>query len=146
LNRIWTIAGVFGEKYMATRIETAEQRRANYEAQILSLRSVRYIQKDDSVELFLSSGIRVAVPRKDIPPLARAPKGQLADIYPGNGGATISHDALDVDIFVPGLLDRVFGRTVRANLGRRAGKVRSIAKSRAARKNGRKGGRPSAKR
>ncbi len=72
----------------------------------------------------------------------KADPKQIAAVYVGNGGATISQDDLDVDVFVPGLLDRLSGRTIRANLGRRAGKVWTLVKARAARKNGRKGGRP----
>ena len=119
-----------------------DQARAAYEEKMLSLRSVSYDARADALRLTLSSGVRLSIPRSQIPPLAQANSKQLASTYVGNGGATISQDELDVDVFIPGLLDRIFGRTVRAALGRRAGKVSSLAKARAARKNGRKGGRP----
>jgi len=123
-----------------------EQARAAYEEKMLSLRSVGYDARADALRLTLSSGVRLSIPRSRIPPLAKANSGQLATVYPGNGGATISQDDLDVDVFIPGLLDRLFGWTIRGDLGRRAGKVSSLAKARAARKNGRKGGRPKKRR
>lgn len=120
----------------------SEETRAAYEEKMLSIRSVGYNAKTDAIRLTLSSGVRLSIPRSQIPPLAKAEPEQLAAVYAGNGGATISQDDLDVDVFVPGLLDRLFGRTIRGNLGSRAGKVSTLAKARAARKNGRKGGRP----
>ncbi|MGH7728574.1 MAG: DUF2442 domain-containing protein [Vulcanimicrobiaceae bacterium] len=119
-----------------------ERVRAAYEEKMLSLLSVSYDARADAVRLSLSSGARLSIPRRQIPPLAKAAPEQLAGVYAGNGGATISQDDLDVDVSVPGLLDRLFGRTIRGNLGRRAGRVSTLAKARAARKNGRKGGRP----
>lgn len=119
-----------------------EQARAAYEEKMLSLRSVSYDARADALRLTLSSGVRLSIPRSQIPPLAKAKSEKLAAVYSGNGGATISQDELDVDVSIPGLLDRIFGRTIRGDLGRRAGKVSSLSKARAARKNGRKGGRP----
>jgi hypothetical protein len=119
-----------------------EQARAADEEKMLSLRSVSYDARVDALRLTLSSGVRLSIPRSQIPPLAKANSEKLAALYPGNGGATISQDELDVDVSIPGLLDRIFGRTIRGYLGRRAGKVSTLAKARAARKNGRKGGRP----
>lgn len=48
--------------------------------------------------------------------------------------------ALDVDFTVPGLMAGIFG--TRVAMARRAGQATSPAKAAAARKNGRKGGRP----
>ena len=61
----------------------------------------------------VSFGVRLSVPRAELPPLATASREELLRVYPGNGGATISQDDLDVDVFVPGLLDRLFGCTIR---------------------------------
>jgi hypothetical protein len=119
-----------------------EQARAAYEEKTLSLRSVSYDARADALRLTLSSGVRLSIPRSQIPPLAKANSEELSAVYPGNGGATISQDELDIDVFIPGLIDRIFGRTIRGDQGRRAGKISTLAKARAARKNGRKGGRP----
>jgi hypothetical protein len=121
---------------------TAEQARADYEERALSLLAVKYDVKTDALRLTLSSGVRLSVPRTEVPPLAKASPEELALVHPGNGGATISQEDLDVDVFVPGLLDRLFGHTIRVELGRRSGRTSTPAKARAARKNGSKGGRP----
>lgn len=124
------------------RPDPLEQARAEYEEKFLSLRSVKYNASRDALHLTLSSGITLSIPRSQIGELTNATRVQLAALYPGFGGEAISLDALDVDISVAGLLDELFGRTIRVDLGRRAGKVTTLAKARAARKNGRKGGRP----
>lgn len=121
---------------------TPEQARADYEERALSLVAVEYDAGGDALRLTLSSGVRLSVPRAEVPPLAKASPEELACVHPGNGGATISQDDLDVDIFVPGLLDRLFGHTIRVELGRRSGRTSTPAKARAAQKNGSKGGRP----
>jgi len=81
--------------------------RADYEEKMLSLRSVVYEARTDAIR---RSGVRLSILRSQIPPLASADRKQLGAVYAGNGGATISQDDLDVDVFVPGLLDRLFGR------------------------------------
>src|SRR5262249_36711137 len=55
---------------------------------------------------------------------------------------------LDADVWVPALLEGVFGSTrwMAARLGARGGRVKSRAKARAVRANGRLGGRPRKKR
>jgi hypothetical protein len=50
---------------------------------------------------------------------------------------------LDVDVYVPGLVERTFGsRLFAAATGRGGGRTRSKAKAAAAKANGAKGGRP----
>jgi len=58
-------------------------------------------------------------------------------------GDDLSWPTLDVDIYVPGLVEDVFGaRLFAAATGRRGGQRRTKAKAAAARLNGAKGGRP----
>lgn len=64
----------------------------------------------------------------------------------GNGYG-LHWESLDADLTVPGLLAGIFGSTAwMRELGRRGGSAASEAKARAARENGRKGGRPRKKR
>jgi len=52
-------------------------------------------------------------------------------------------ESLDIDHYIPALIDGVFGtRAWMSELGKLGGTSRSKAKQTAARKNGRKGGRP----
>ena len=60
-----------------------------------------------------------------------------------SNSVTIRWDALDVDLSVPGLLFSAIGPRERfSHLASLAGRARTDAKARAARANGRKGGRP----
>lgn len=52
-------------------------------------------------------------------------------------------ESLDADFNILGLIQGVFGtKSWMAELGRKGGKISSVAKSQAARENGKKGGRP----
>ena len=63
----------------------------------------------------------------------------------GRGGG-LHWERLDLDLSVPALVSSVFpGREWMAELGRVGGRRSSAAKAAAARKNGRKGGRPRAR-
>jgi hypothetical protein len=64
------------------------------------------------------------------------------EIYPTGSG--LHFPALDADLYIPALLEGVFGskRWMAARLGELGGKAKSAAKARASRANGRMGGRP----
>ena len=97
----------------------------------------------DAVDLTFRGGGAMTIPRKMIPGLARASAGKLAAILVSPAGDALSWPSLDVDVYVPGLVERAFGRRLfAAATGRRGGRRRSKAKAEAARANGAKGGRP----
>jgi hypothetical protein len=101
---------------------------------------LEYDAEREMIEFFYRCGATISIPRRKVPGLAR--KGRLPGPITLTGDA-VSCDALDVDVHIPGLLDRVFGpRFAAALLGTRGGRQRSPAKARASRLNGRKGGRP----
>jgi hypothetical protein len=67
----------------------------------------------------------------------------LAEVEVSPSGEALHWERLDVDLRVPALLHGVFGtKAWMRELGRAGGRVRSKAKTRAARLNGAKGGRP----
>jgi hypothetical protein len=83
--------------------------------------------------------------------LAQGLEGAAADdlahveVYPGGEG--LRWDRLDVDLSVPGLLAGVFGgeawmRQMGRQMGQKGGSARTQSKARAARENGKRGGRP----
>jgi hypothetical protein len=91
----------------------------------------------------LKNGIIFQLPRSLVQGLSDAPFEELARIRLGPRGASLHWETLDVDLSLSGLLMGVFGtRTWMAALGQKGGSARSIAKSMAARENGKKGGRP----
>lgn len=102
-----------------------------------------YEKKPDLISLYLDDGIRVSIPRMKLEGLQGAEAAKLAKIEILGRGTGLHWPLLDVDHYVPGLLNRVFGTSHwMAELGRRGGSTTSKAKAAAARANGKKGGRP----
>ena len=97
----------------------------------------------DSVNLTFRSGGSMSIPRRIIPGLDRAPASALHSISVSPAGDALSWRSIDVDVYVPGLVERAFGtRLFAVATGRRGGRRRSKAKAAAAKLNGAKGGRP----
>ena len=85
----------------------------------------------------------MTIPRRVIPGLERQPPSALESITLSPAGDALLWPALDADVYVPGLVERVFGnRLLAAAAGRRGGQRRTKAKGAASRRNGAKGGRP----
>ena len=95
------------------------------------------------VVLELSNGTAFAFPAKIVRGLEKASRAQRAALALSPSGSGVIWDALDADISVPGILSATFRRAGLAMmLGRAGGEAKSKAKSKAARANGKKGGRP----
>jgi hypothetical protein len=103
----------------------------------------RYEPHGDLIDLTFAGGGSMAIPRKAVPGLERATPATIESVVVSPAGDALSWPALDVDIYVPGLVERVFGtRLFAAATGRRGGRRRSKAKTAASKANGAKGGRP----
>ena len=103
----------------------------------------RYDSRRDAIDLSFASGGTITIPRELIPALEDATPSVLVSVSISPAGDAISWRSLDIDIYVPGLLERAFGtRLFAASTGRRGGRRRSKSKAAAARANGTKGGRP----
>ncbi len=97
----------------------------------------------DLLILKLSDGRRHMIPREDLQGLQSATREQIAHIEILGGGTGLHWPDLDADLYVPALLRGIYGnKKWMAEIGRRGGSMRSMAKKRAARVNGLKGGRP----
>jgi len=97
----------------------------------------------DLLILRLSDGRRHVIPREELQGLQSATKEQIARVEILGSGTGLHWPDLDVDLYVPGLLRGVYGsKKWMAEIGRSGGSARSAAKKRAARVNGRLGGRP----
>lgn len=102
----------------------------------------RYNPVADTVDLTLRKGIKVALPRLGIRELATSDAADLKHIEIQPGGDGITFRAINVDIYVPGLLaDKLSTLFAKAN-GRKSRGKTSPRKAAAAQKNGRRGGRP----
>ena len=104
-----------------------------------------YRAEDDMLVIRLATGVELAIPRKLLQGLERATPAQVAKVEILGPGDSLHWEALDVDHYVPSLIEGVFGnRRWMSEIGKIGGAARSEAKRAAARKNGRKGGRPRA--
>jgi hypothetical protein len=120
--------------------------RARGEARVGNPSSVvnaRYVPAADAIELVFKGGGSMIIPRPVVPGLERASASKLGAVVVSPAGDALSWPSLDVDVYVPGLVERAFGtRLFAASTGRRGGRRRSKAKAAAAKANGAKGGRP----
>ena len=97
----------------------------------------------DVIILQLSNGRRAVFPREDLQGLQKATPKQIANIEIVGPGTGLHWEDLDADLYVPALLQGIYGTEKwMAEMGRKGGRVTSARKKIAARKNGRKGGRP----
>jgi hypothetical protein len=102
-----------------------------------------YVQESKRVFIELSSGIVIGFPYALLQGLENATPDQLAAVETTPSGYGLHWEDLDVDLGVPELVTGLFGtKTWMAELGRRGGQTRSVAKAQAARANGKRGGRP----
>ena len=91
----------------------------------------------------LSNGRRLVLPIEDVQGLGRATLKQLQNYELLGRGTGISFPDLDVDLYVPALIEGVYGnRRWMAELGKKGGRAKSEAKRKASQANGTKGGRP----
>jgi hypothetical protein len=94
------------------------------------------------LRLLFRDGSRLFVPTSRIEEIADAKPEALEHLEVSPARDAISFPALDVDMYVPGLLSDLYGTKILAEQGQIGGKRSSSAKTKAVRENGKKGGRP----
>lgn len=125
------------------QLDGALRRARRFEVLDRRVVTARYDAANDRVCLTLRDGVEVCIPRPFLQGLESATEAQLSHIELIGGGSGLHWPELDVDHYVPGILDGIFGtKRWMSQLGRRGGTSTSPAKVEAARANGRKGGRP----
>ena len=110
-------------------------------------RSATYDCETGRVVVELTNGCLMGFPADLAEGLRGAEPHQLAEVQVVLNGDGLRWEALDADLLVRELARGVFGSKgwmsqVARELGRRGGRVRSEAKTAAARRNGQRGGRP----
>jgi hypothetical protein len=104
-----------------------------------------YDARNDALRIALTNGAVITIPVKLIPDLKGAAPSEVRAVEVLGRGGGLHWERLDLDLSVPALVSSVFaGPEWMAELGRLGGRRSSAAKATAARRNGRKGGRPSA--
>ncbi len=106
--------------------------------------AARYDHRTSRIIVRLNTGLELAFAPALAEGLADAPPKRLADIEISPAGLGLHWPKLDADVYIPALLQGVFGsrRWMASQLGAAGGRVRSQAKAASSRANGRKGGRP----
>jgi hypothetical protein len=105
--------------------------------------SVEYVPKLKLLIVGLSNGRRLVLPMEDVQGMGGATKKQLQNYELLGRGTGISFPDIDVDLYVPALIEGVYGnRRWMAQLGSKGGQAKTVAKRLASQKNGAKGGRP----
>ncbi len=93
--------------------------------------------------LKLTDGSRRIFPREDLQGLESGTPSQLGRVEIVGGGTGLHWPDLDADLYVPALLQGIYGTKLwMAKIGSRGGSATSPAKKKAARANGKLGGRP----
>lgn len=106
--------------------------------------SARYDRGAGRIVVDLNSKLTISFSPQDAQGLEHASPSQLEEIEISPSGFGIHFPKLDADLYIPALLDGIFGskKWMAARLGQLGGKSRSRAKKAASRANGRLGGRP----
>lgn len=106
--------------------------------------AARYDRRIGRIVVTLQSGLELAFPARLAEGLETASVEDLSVIELSPSGLGLHWPKLDADLYVPSLLEGVFGSRswMARELGAKGGSVRSLAKGDAARRNGKRGGRP----
>jgi len=129
----------------ALQAEIAQARQQGQQAQECEPRATAAWFDPDTERVFieLGNGVILGIPQGLLQGIAGAPPEVLADVQVTPSGYGLHWEALDVDLGVPQLVAGLYGtKAWMGELGRQGGKSRSAAKAKAARENGKRGGRP----
>jgi hypothetical protein len=103
----------------------------------------RVLSRGTVLQLDMTNGVVVRLPVELVPGLSKASPSERGRVEVAGRGGGLHWPRLDLDLSVSALVSSAFeGREWMAELGRVGGRQSSNAKAAAARKNGRKGGRP----
>jgi hypothetical protein len=92
----------------------------------------------------LSSGVLVGFNARDFQGLDKASDADLAKIAITPSGRGLHFESLDVDVYIPSLLEGFMGSRswMASQMGKKGGSSTSDAKSKSSKENGKLGGRP----
>lgn len=125
------------------QIPAARRRAERLRQRVPHAARVRFARAAGQIILDLTNGSSLGIPVALIPGVKGAPDRALADVQVVPGGVGIRWPALDADVSVVALARLALGAGVLLKAaGAAGGSARSAAKARAARLNGKRGGRP----
>jgi len=129
---------------LSEELKTANLKAQRRLRQTPAATAARYDRKSRRVEVKLGSGMELTFSPENVEGLENATPTQLSKIEISPSGFGLHFPKLDADIYLPALLEGILGskKWMAARLGAVGGLKTSIAKKRAARANGKLGGRP----
>lgn len=124
--------------------EAATRRGQAVRASNPAAKRVTYDRRKRLIVISFSNGMSLTIPPTSVEELADAPASALAAVEIEAGGLSLHWPEIDVDLFLPALLQGITGSRawMAAQLGKKGGAAKSEAKIAAARRNGQRGGRP----
>lgn len=107
-------------------------------------KKAKYDRRRRRVVVSLNNGVEIAFPPHLAEGLDGASDAELSEIEITPAGLGLHWPKLDADVYVPALMNGIFGskRWMAAEMGAAGGRAVTAAKAAAARENGAKGGRP----
>lgn len=129
---------------MSDQFELANRRGRKLLTNVPQAVSARYDRRIGRIVIRLSTGVDLAFSPHDAEGLEKATPAQLAKIEISPSGFGLHFPTIDADLYLPALLEGFLGsrKWMASRLGALGGKSKSVAKAAAAKKNGRRGGRP----
>ena len=122
----------------------ANERGLELESRVAKAVSAKYDRHLRRVVIQLNGKLGIFFAPREVEGLEHATPDQLNEIEISPSGHGIHFPQLDADVYLPSLLEGVFGseRWMASRMGKLGGSSRSAAKTLAARQNGKSGGRP----
>lgn len=129
------------QEFQAATIRGEETRRSGYAVR------AEYDARQNRLVVDLNTGVTIMVPVHLLEDLVGADADGLHEIEITPAGLGLHWPQLDADVYVPALMQGIFGtkRWMAAQLGASGGRASTAVKAAAARANGAKGGRPKKK-
>ncbi len=125
------------------QIKTARARAQQLKSHVPQATGAAYNPDTGLVCIRLSNGIVIGLPAAQTQGLETASTKALSSIHISPSGYGIHFPDLDVDLYLPALMEGIFGtKAWMAERGRKGGQAATKAKKAAARENGKLGGRP----
>ncbi len=131
------------EKRFDREFEEATRRGKEEQERGYLARSARYNRRTKRLDIELLNGLAFCIPVDLLQGIAGQPVSVIESVEIQGAGYGLHWESLDADLSVPNLVAGCFGSpTWMAALARQGGLAKTAAKRRAARENGKKGGRP----
>ncbi len=132
------------EELLREKIEKVSEA-ANFNTSQPRIESAFYDWNHNQIVVNLENEVSLSFPPKLSPELAEASPEELAEVEVTPSGEELHWESLDIDFNIASfILTKIVGTKapIATEMGRKGGSVSSKAKAEAARKNGKKGGRP----